>query len=250
MKHDAKTCALLLHKILHWFGASVDALMLDPSDLISIFGGAEVKCPTSCDRPIDWGVNAKNKTSKLVPRLGEKTDFYRQVQWQLGILRSWTAKEILGMLGIDFAAVVSAAGKDPAAYESATFDWIDCVVSCIDNETGLVKETHVERVYFNQAWWNENSKKVQRIYLNAFLPELACPRRVDRKGDVRNFVLNKGRQEGSGAEEKWVPEWELDGGLHLKKGGSAPGPGELTPAQENACEHGRWGYLCKECKAS
>ena len=128
-----------------------------------------------------------------------------------------------------------------------------CMVSCIDKETGLVKETHVERVYFDQAWWNENSKKVQRFYLNASLPELNCLSKESgqkRRCANLNFVLNKGRQEGFGAEEKWVPEWELNGGLHLKKGGSAPGPGEPTPAQQNACEHGRWGHLCKECKAS
>ena len=98
------------------------------------------------------------------------------------------------MLGIDFAAVVSAAGKDPAAYESATFDWIDCVVSCIDNETGLVKETHVERVYFNQAWWNENSKKVQRIYLNAFLPELASVSKESGQERRRAKLRTKQRQ--------------------------------------------------------
>ena len=83
--------------------------------------------------------------------------------------------------------------------------------------SGVVKDTHVQRVYFDPDWWDEHLQKVSRIYLNAYLPEKAHPRRNNKAGSCRNYVLNKGRCVGyDGEVEKWGPEWGLDSDGHLE----------------------------------
>ena len=38
------------------------------------------------------------------------------------------------------------------------------------------KDIHIERIYRNTKWWNEQMKKLKVFYFGALLPELACPR--------------------------------------------------------------------------
>jgi hypothetical protein len=141
---------------------------------------------------------------------------YNQLQWQLGVLQSWTAREIFELIGLDFDGALAAAGLVPAQHAACKFEWMDLVVSCID-DSGVVKDTHVQRVYFDPDWWDEHLQKVSRIYLNAYLPEKAHPRRNNKAGSCRNYVLNKGRCVGyDGEVEKWGPEWGLDSDGHLE----------------------------------
>ena len=65
--------------------------------------------------------------------------------------------------------------------------------------------------------WDEHLQKVSRIYLNAYLPEKAHPRRNNKAGSCRDYVLNKGRCVGyDGEVEKWGPEWGLDSDWQLE----------------------------------
>ena len=60
--------------------------------------------------------------------LQKTTDVYRQIQWILAVLRSWTASEIFSMLGLDFDVYLLYAGIDEGTidmYRDDTFDWAD-----------------------------------------------------------------------------------------------------------------------------
>ena len=55
-------------------------------------------------------------------------------------------------------------------------EWCDFVVN-------TEKDIHVERIYFDQKWWDEQHLKLQTFYFKALLPELAFPRH--RNGGIR-----------------------------------------------------------------
>lgn len=55
-------------------------------------------------------------------------------------------------------------------------EWCDFIVN-------TEKDLHVERIYFDNAWWCEQIPKLQTFYFQAILPELACPNH--RKGGIR-----------------------------------------------------------------
>ena len=121
------------------------------------------------------------------------------------------------MLGIDVSAVLETAGMhmDTEELDAARFEWVDLIIACMDGE-GNEKGTHVERIYFDQEWWDAAHKKVMRIYLNGMLPELSESTKRGKKG-VRGFRLDKGREvfgaDGEGVS--WAPEWTLDANLRL-----------------------------------
>ena len=65
------------------------------------------------------------------------------------------------------------------------FGWCDFVV-------WTPQETHAERIYFDAEWWNAQKVQLDRVYLNGFLPEFACPRQPSKP--VRGYVLSSGRE--------------------------------------------------------
>jgi hypothetical protein len=216
---EAKASALLIHKILPWLGASPDALVLDPVGVnsngeSSIFGALEIKCPHSCKdgKPDEWRRSSKTGKSPIVPVCNKTTDVYRQIQWILAVLRSWTASEILSMLGIDFDGYLLANGIDSSDIEmhrDAVFDWADLVVWTPNGGT------HVERIYADDEYWTEHLPKINRIYLNALLPEFACPRRP--KAPVRGYRLDKGREIIINGNVEFATEWRYDSESGLMK---------------------------------
>jgi hypothetical protein len=201
---------LLIHKILPWLGASPDALVLDPmaerNGASSIFGALEIKCPYTCrdTDPDAWRVSPKTGKSPIVPVLQKTTDVYRQIQWILAVLRSWTASEIFSMLGLDFDVYLLYAGIDEGTidmYRDDTFDWADLVV-------WTPHGTHVKRIYADEQFWDEHLPKINRIYCNALLPEFACPRRP--QAPVRGYRLDKGREMIVNGAVEWASEWKCD----------------------------------------
>jgi hypothetical protein len=201
---SAKKAGLLIHKLLSWMGASPDALVLDPSDPRGVFGALEIKCPFSCKdtTPYDWKTTKTAKKSSLVPLLGKRTAPYRQIQWILTVLRSWSAREVLSFLGMDISEVLQRAGLQvPANIDSIRFEWADLVV-------WTPQGTHVERIYYDTAWWEQQARQVRRVYLNAVLPEYAAQRRP--YAPVRGYSLDKGREVVVDKEQRWLPEFELD----------------------------------------
>ena len=55
-------------------------------------------------------------------------------------------------------------------------EWCDFVVS-------TENDLHIERVFRDQKWWEEQLSKLKSFYFDALLPELASPRH--RKGGIR-----------------------------------------------------------------
>jgi hypothetical protein len=140
--------------------------------------------------------------------LQKRTQPYRQIQWILSVLRSWSAKEILSMLGIDIEEQMRKAGVQvPSDVDRLKFEWCDFVV-------WTPQETHVERIYFDAEWWNVQKVQLDRVYLNGFLPEFACPRRPSKP--VRGYVLSSGREMIIDSKKGWVKEWSVNDANELQ----------------------------------
>ena len=103
---------------------------------------------------------------------------------------------------MDISEVLQRAGLQvPANIDSIRFEWADLVV-------WTPQGTHVERIYYDTAWWEQQARQVRRVYLNAFLPEYAAQRRP--YAPVRGYSLDKGREVVVDKEQRWLPEFELD----------------------------------------
>ena len=113
------------------------------------------------------------------------------------------------MLGIDIAELVAKVGKtiDAEALGNMRFEWIDLVISSMDDQ-GAEYGTHVERIYFDVEWWNAQKVQLDRVYLNGFLPEFACPRRPSKP--VRGYVLSSGREMIVDGKKEWAKEWSVN----------------------------------------
>lgn len=65
---------------------------------------------------------------------------------------------------------------------------IQCQMFCCDLEwcdfvVRTNKALHVERIFRDQTWWNQQLPKLRNFYFSALLPELAYPRYG--KGGIR-----------------------------------------------------------------
>ena len=123
-----------------WIAASPDGMVLDPSHVPSE-GLVELKNPSSVqDMTIVEACEMKKgfciKKRQGTVQLDRNHDYYYQVQCQL------------------------------YCTERA---WCDFVVR-------TKKDLYIERIQFDQQWWQNQLPKIKTFYFNALLPELACPR--------------------------------------------------------------------------
>ena len=58
-------------------------------------------------------------------------------------------------------------------------EWCDFVVN-------TEKDINIDRIYFDQTWWNDEQLKLHTFYFKSLLPELAVPRH--RNGGIREPV--------------------------------------------------------------
>ena len=72
-----------------------------------------------------------------------------------------------------------------------------------------------ERIYFDAEWWNVQKVQLDRVYLNGFLPEFACPRRPSKP--VRGYVLSSGREMIIDGKKEWAKEWSVNDANELIK---------------------------------
>ena len=106
------------------------------------------------------------------------------------------------MLGIDIEEQMRKVGVQvPSDVDRLKFEWCDFVV-------WTPQETHVERIYFDAEWWNAQKVQLDRVYLNGFLPEFACPRRPSKP--VRGYVLSSGREMIIDGKKEWAKEWSVN----------------------------------------
>jgi len=65
---------------------------------------------------------------------------------------------------------------------------VQCQMYCSDTEwcdfvVNTEESLHVERIFRDRKWWEEQLDKLKYFYFESLLPELACPRH--RKGGIR-----------------------------------------------------------------
>ena len=133
-----------------WLAASPDDRVTDPDDPQPL-GLVEYKNPFAArqltlSEACDMStfcLQKKETDGKITYKLKQRHDYYYQVQCQLYCDNK---------------------------------EWCDFVVR-------TEKELHVERIYRNTGWWDEQIPKLQVFYFEALLPELACPRH--NKGGIR-----------------------------------------------------------------
>lgn len=129
----------VIHPQHGWLGCSPDDWVVDP-DSEDPNGVAEYKCPYTAREmtPIEACTSIKGFYCTLVDgkvTLQRKHNYYYQVQGALGV----TGKQ-----------------------------WCDFSV-------WTPKGTSTERIQFDQAFWDSMTKKLERYFDNAILPELASP---------------------------------------------------------------------------
>ena len=145
-----------LHKLKHHINqltihsAQCRGTMTLPSTS-DIFGLVEYKNPYSVrDKSIDEACRCKNfclqkkeNNDEIQYTLKKRHDYYYQVQCQMYCNER---------------------------------EWCDFVL-CTENDI------HVERIYRNTKWWDEQLPILKSFYFRALLPELSCPRYG--KGTIR-----------------------------------------------------------------
>lgn len=70
------------------------------------------------------------------------------------------------------------------------FFQIQCQLYCEDKEwcdfvVRTEKELHIQRIFRERDWWQEQIPKLHSFYFKALLPELACPRHG--RGGIREL---------------------------------------------------------------
>lgn len=126
-----------------WLGASPDDRVLDPDSAIP-HGLAEYKNPyTAREFSISEACEKltsfyleKITTDPVTYKLKKRHNYHFQVQCQLFCDEK---------------------------------EWCDFVVN-------TEVDIHVERIYFDQKWWDDQRRKLHAFYFKVLLPELACPR--------------------------------------------------------------------------
>ncbi len=138
-------CGLFVSLDNPWLAATPDGIVQDPSDLTSSSGILEIKNPftkrsmtlsEACHSGSPFCLKNGKENGKELYQLKKKHDYYYQIQCQLYC----TNKE-----------------------------WCDFVVR-------TEKEMHIERIYRDRKWWDQQIPKLNAFYQDALLPELACPR--------------------------------------------------------------------------
>lgn len=145
-------CGLFVSPANPWLAATPDGLVYDPVDANQPFGLVEFKNPHSargktldeaCDSTTFCLERKEMGAKELTYKLKKRHDYYYQIQCQL---------------------------------YCANREWCDFVM-----RTDQV--LHIERIYRDRLWWDEQLIKLEKFYFKAMLPELACPRYM--KGGIR-----------------------------------------------------------------
>lgn len=132
--------------------ATPDGLAEDPSEPLSSSGLLEIKNPhnkrsltlsEACSTGPSFYLKEEKKDEVTTYKLKPKHDYYFQVQCQLYCVNK---------------------------------EWCDFVVR-------TEKELHIQRIYRDRKWWDQQLPKLMTFYEGALLPELACPR--FGKGTIR-----------------------------------------------------------------
>ena len=147
-KHPGVTvagCGLFVSLDNPWLAATPDGIVVDPSEQASQEGLLEIKNPHSkrnmtlseaCSSGSSFFLKEANKENETSYSLKRKHDYFYQVQCQMYCVDK---------------------------------EWCDFVVR-------TEKSIHIERIYRDKDWWNQQLPKLKTFYDNALLPELACPR--------------------------------------------------------------------------
>ena len=141
-------CGLFVSPATPWLAASPDGLVYDPVNAVQPFGLVEFKNPHSAraktlDEACDSTTFCLEKEERGAYKLKKRHDYHYQIQCQLYCTNR---------------------------------EWCDFVM-----RTDRV--LHIERIYRDRVWWDEQLLKLEKFYFNALLPELACPRYL--KGGIR-----------------------------------------------------------------
>ena len=144
-------CGLFISQANPWLAASPDGCVHDPSDSEHPQGLVEMKNPYSVrDKTLAEAVTASGfcleRKKDNMYKLKARHDYYFQIQCQL---------------------------------YCTDRNWCDFVLR-------TNKAIHVERIYRDSIWWQQQLKKLRKFFFTALLPELACPRH--RKGGIRESV--------------------------------------------------------------
>ena len=135
-----------------WLAASPDDKVHDPSSTPQSLGLAEYKnpyaardftLPEACHRVKTFCLERREENGKDTYSLKKRHDYYYQIQCQMFC---------------------------------CDLEWCDFVVR-------TNKALHVERIFRDQTWWNQQLPKLRNFYFSALLPELAYPRYG--KGGIR-----------------------------------------------------------------
>ena len=134
-----------------WLAASPDGLVNDPNDGPHPSGLVEVKTPHSIrKKPLSeactmpsFCLEKEENDGSIMYRLKRRHDYFYHIQCQL----CCTERQ-----------------------------WCDFVLR-------TEKELHVERIDRDTTWWERQLPRLRSFYVDALLPELACPRHC--KGGIR-----------------------------------------------------------------
>lgn len=140
-------CGLFVSQHHPWLAATPDGLVNNPSDNSQHLGLIEIKNPYSARQKTlleaCTGPGFCLKKAENIYKLNRRHDYYYQIQCQLYCVDR---------------------------------DWCDFVLR-------TDKDIHIESIYRDKAWWDEQLPALEKFYFNALLPELASPRH--RKGGIR-----------------------------------------------------------------
>ena len=141
-------CGLFISQQHPWLAATPDGLVNDPSDTSQPLGLVEIKNPyTARQKTLSEACTGSGfclkKTKTNTYQLNRRHDYYYQVQCQL---------------------------------YCTDRDWCDFVVRTDE-------DIHIERIYRDKDWWEEQLPSLEKFYFKALLPELASPRH--RHGGIR-----------------------------------------------------------------
>lgn len=144
-------CGLFVSYENPWLAATPDGIVTDPSEP-SPSGLLEIKNPyqkrsmtleEACNSGSSFFLKENNKNGMTTYQLKTKHDYFFQVQCQM---------------------------------YCTGIEWCDFVVR-------TEKELHIERIYRDRSWWDQQLPKLKAFYEGSLLPELACPR--FGKGPIR-----------------------------------------------------------------
>ena len=134
-----------------WLASSPDDKVYDPTATQTL-GVAEYKNPyiardltlqEASDKTKQFCLERQEEKGQVTYKLKRRHDYYYQIQCQM---------------------------------YCCNVEWCDFVLR-------TNKDLHVERIFRDPDWWKQQLPRLKHFYFDAFLPELACPRRG--KGGVR-----------------------------------------------------------------